>query len=227
MENDELMPENTEEENTASETENEEDISGVDADISVSDDDGATEKPKKFRDRLTSNIYDIVSIVGTAIIAIMLVFSFVFRFVGVEGPSMEPTLIQDDWLAVTAYLGTPQSGDIVIITQPNAFNEPIVKRVIAVGGQTIDIKNGYVYIDGEKITEKYISPEVVTEVEDITDYPLTIPEGKVFVMGDNRPHSTDSRSNMIGMISDDYIIGKVAFRLIPFGNFKVGMTYDY
>ena len=183
--------------------------------------------PKNFKERVAFSVYDVASIIGTAILAIMIVFSFGFRFVGVVGPSMQPTLFENDWLAVTATLKNPEYGDIVIITQPNAYNEPIVKRVIATEGQTVDIRDGHVYLDGELLVEKYISPSVITSREDLDNYPVTVPKGQVFVLGDNRPHSSDSRSSAIGLIDNDYIIGKVAFRLLPFGNWKVNIEYDY
>ncbi len=179
------------------------------------------------KEKFAAMVYDAVSIFASAIVTIMVVFTFVFRFVGVIGPSMEPTLWENDWLAVSAHTNCPESGDIVIITQPNAFDEPIVKRVIATAGQTVNIENGHVFIDGLQIKETYISSEIITERENLDNYPVTVPEGYVFVLGDNRPHSTDSRSSLIGLIRDSYIIGKVVFRLMPFGNFKVGMTYDY
>ena len=185
------------------------------------------EKPKTRKERIAYSLYDLASIVGTAVIAIMVAFTFVFRFVGVVGPSMQPTLFEDDWLAVTAIPIDPRAGDIVIITQPNAFDEPIVKRVIATAGQTVDIHDGHVYIDGEMQVERYISPEVYTDREDLDNYPVTVPDGQVFVLGDNRQHSTDSRSAAIGLIDTDYILGRVSFRMMPFGKWKVGMEYDY
>lgn len=185
------------------------------------------EKPKSGRERLAYSVYDLASVVGTAVIAIMVVFTFFFRFVGVVGPSMLPTLTEGDWLAVSAVPKNPKAGDIVIITQPNAFNEPIVKRVIATEGQTVDIRDGHVFIDGEQLVETYIAPDVFTEREDLDNYPLTVKEGEVFVLGDNRPHSSDSRSSMIGTIDVNYILGTVSFRLMPFGNWKVGMEYNY
>lgn len=183
--------------------------------------------PKSRKERLAYSLYDMASIVGTAVIAIMVVFTFFFRFVGVIGPSMLPTLTEGDWLAVSAVPKTPKAGDIVIITQPNAFNEPIVKRVVATEGQTVDIRDGHVFIDGERLVETYIAPDVYTEREDLDNYPLTVKPGEVFVLGDNRPHSSDSRSSMIGTIDVHYILGTVSFRMMPFGNWKVGMEYNY
>lgn len=185
------------------------------------------QKPKTAKERIAFPLYDFASVVGTAVIAIMVVFTFFWRFVGVVGPSMQPTLFAGDWLAVAAVPKTPEAGDVVIITQPNAFDEPLVKRVVATEGQTIDIHDGHVFIGGEMIVEKYISPDVMTEREDLDNYPLTVPEGQVFVMGDNRPHSTDSRSSAIGLIDNDYILGTVSFRMMPFGKWKVGMEYNY
>ncbi len=185
------------------------------------------QKPKTAKERIAFTLYDMASVVGTAVIAIMVVFTFFWRFVGVVGPSMLPTLHEDDWLAVRAIPKAPKAGDIVIVTQPNAFDEPIVKRVVATEGQTIDIRDGGVYIDGARKVETYISPDVVTMIEDLDNYPLTVPEGEVFVMGDNRMHSTDSRSSAIGLIDNDYILGTVSFRMMPFGKWKVGMEYNY
>ena len=189
--------------------------------------DDEQQKPATRKESIAFRLYDLASVVGTAVIAIMVVFTFVWRFVGVVGPSMQPTLFENDWLAVAAVPRTPRAGDVVIVTQPNAFDEPIVKRVVATEGQTIDIRGGHVYIDGEMIVETYISPDVMTEREDLDNYPLTVPAGHVFVMGDNRSHSTDSRSSAIGLIDNDYILGRVSFRMMPFGKWKVGMEYSY
>lgn len=209
--------------------EQEENVSGTETDEIVLDDTAEVEqeKPKTRKERIAFSLYDLASVVGTAVIAIMVVFTFVWRFVGVVGPSMQPTLFENDWLAVSAVPRMPKAGDVVIVTQPNAFDEPIVKRVVATEGQTIDIREGHVFIDGEKIIERYIAPDVMTEREDLDNYPLTVPEGQVFVMGDNRSHSTDSRSSAIGLIDNDYILGRVSFRMMPFGKWKVGMEYDY
>ncbi len=160
--------------------------------------------------------YDIVSIICTALVTIMVVFTFIFRFVGVVGDSMNPTLNENDWLLVRAVnFNGYERGDIIISTQPNAFNEPIVKRVIATGGQKVDInfETGDVFVDGELLEEDYIAEPTTTQQD--VQFPVVVPEGCVFAMGDNRNDSTDSRSSAIGMIDERYIIGKVMFRIIP------------
>lgn len=171
--------------------------------------------------------YDAVSVLCSAMLIIMLLFTFVFRFVGVIGPSMESTLYNGDWLIVTAMKDGFSRGDIVISTQPNAFDdEPIVKRVIATGGQKvkIDFANSQVFVDGELLQEDYVKGRT----KDPESFPvdangvgeIEVPEGKLFVMGDNREHSSDSRSGAIGMIDERYIVGKVKFRISPINTFK-------
>ena len=166
-------------------------------------------------------LYDIASIVVTGIIIIAFIFTFLFRTAGVVGESMEPTLYSGDILAVSAHYGNIKSGDIIIITQPNAFNEPIVKRIVAVEGQTVDIDfdKGIVYVDDVALDEPYIK-EPTRDREDFMGK-VTVPEGHVFVMGDNRNNSTDSRSGMVGFIDERYIYGKALGRLTPAGQWQI------
>lgn len=175
----------------------------------------------KTENRFTQFVYDFASVIVTGMIVIAVVFTFFFRTAGVNGRSMLPTLSHNDMLLLSAQYRNPKQGDIVIITQPNAFNEPLVKRIIAVGGQTIDIDfdSGEVFVDGELLKEDYIK-EPTMERENF-EGPVTVPEGFVFVMGDNRNNSTDSRSALVGMIDVRYIYGKVEGRLFPTGDFKV------
>lgn len=167
-------------------------------------------------------IYEWLDSLVVALLAIFILFAFMFRIVGVKGDSMNPTLSNGDWLAVQAIRTEIKRGDIVIITQPNSLNEPLVKRVIAVGGDKIDINfaDGTVTINGTVLVEPYIA-EVTARQFDVA-FPVTVPQGCYFVMGDNRNDSIDSRSNIVGFIQYGYILGKADFRLFPFGSFKLG-----
>jgi len=165
-----------------------------------------------------SLIYDFMSILMTSMIVIMLLFTFVFRIAGVIGPSMNNTLLDGDRLIVSAFLPQPQRGDIIIITQPNSIHEPIVKRIIGLPGEwvNIDAAAGRVLINGSALEEPY----VVGMTNDLYDqpYPVKVPEGEYFVMGDNRNNSTDSRSFQIGFIKKNYVLGKVLYRISPAGS---------
>ncbi len=163
------------------------------------------------------------SVIG-AILIIFLLFTFLYRPVGVDGASMVPTLEDGDWLAVSTLTFRPKTKDIVVITQPNDVHEPLIKRVIAVGGDTIDINfaSHKVIVNGEVLNEPYIAEETSRKFD--TDFPITIPPGYVFVMGDNRNQSKDSRASGIGLIDERYILGKAQFRFIPFGSFTIYST---
>ncbi len=166
-------------------------------------------------------IYEWLDAIVFAIILILLVFTFIFRIVGVVGESMKPTLNDGDWLTVSAVNKTVERGDIVVITQPNDINEPIIKRVIAVGGDTLDIHfgSGQVVLNGEIIYEPYIN--AATNKSGDFKGPVIIPEGYVFVMGDNRNDSLDSRFDSIGIIDERYILGVVNGRLYPYGEWEI------
>lgn len=184
-------------------------------------------KPEgSVKNKFFLNLYDFVSIIMTAFIIIAVMFTFVFRLVGVIGQSMESTISENDWL-ITVQKEEYSTGDIVVITQPNYFNEPLIKRVIATGGQTItvDYASSTVYVEGVALDEPYTNEDfLVQQGDDFTSYPYTVPEGELFCMGDNRNHSTDSRSSMVGPIDERYILGKAVVRIIPFGSYNI---YDY
>ena len=171
------------------------------------------------------NVYDFVSIIMTAFIIIAIVFVFAFRLVGVKGESMESTLHGNDWL-ITMQKSEYVYGDIVVTTKYNYFNEPLIKRVIATGGQTVDIdySTGTVFVDGKALDEPYTKENFMVEKMDYMQFPYTVPEGYLFCMGDNRNGSTDSRSTLIGAIDEKHIMGKAVIRLLPFGDFDI---YDY
>ncbi|MBQ3045429.1 MAG: signal peptidase I [Clostridia bacterium] len=178
------------------------------------------DEPKKAN-AAVSFIFDVTDSLKGAVIAAFVIFCLVFRVIGVEGTSMMPTLHDGDWVAVSGISMNIKKGDIVIITQPWERNVPIVKRVVAKGGDTVDIDFalGEVFVNGEKLNEPYID-EPTTLSYDV-QFPLTVPEGKVFVMGDNRGDSLDSRSSKIGCIDERYILGKVMIRLYPSEDWKI------
>ncbi len=182
-----------------------------------------SEKEKKEKGGLVSLIFDVVSVVSTAVVAVALAFMFIFRTVGVNGASMNPTLNTNDRIILTPTYGEPRYGDIVVTCQPDKspiIPDVLVKRVIATEGQTVDIdfEEGVVYVDGKALDEPYVAAPTY-EKEDFRE-PVTVPEGHVFVMGDNRNHSTDSRDNRIGFIREEYILGRALFRLGPFGEIE-------
>lgn len=171
-------------------------------------------KELTFKDKTVINVYDMASVLATAVVTIMLIFTFVFRVVGVEGTSMVPTLQHMDYLIVSAFDKEPDYGQVVIITQPNYFDKPIVKRIIATENQVVDINflTGEVSVDGVVLDEPYINNPTINN--EGVQFPVTVPEDHVFVMGDNRQGSTDSRSDKIGFIHEDYILGVA--KLKPF-----------
>lgn len=154
-----------------------------------------------------------------ALTVIVLIFVFLVRIITVSGNSMNPTLNWGDRIAVQSMLYTPKRGDVVVVDSYSQYGDPLVKRVIAVGGDTLDIHfdTGDVILNGEVLDEPYILAPT-TDAADVT-FPLEVPEGCVFVMGDNRPGSLDSRSTDIGFIDARDILGKVIMRVAPFQNF--------
>lgn len=153
----------------------------------------------------------------TAVISVVLLFTFLVRLVGVSGPSMQDTLYTGDSLiTIAAPLCRFQQGDVVVVNAYNALlDDTLVKRIVAVGGQTVDIdfNTGTVYIDGDALDEPYIKEPTYTAGG--TTFPLTLAEDEVFIMGDNRNHSTDSRSDRLGPVKTSYIQGKAVFILFP------------
>ncbi len=185
-------------------------------------------------EKLSDYILGLVEGALSVILVVLLFYTYIIHIAEVDGSSMQPTLTDGDKLLVRSIMYTPENGDVVVIDNDKAnlisesgnvvetdgLDKMIVKRVIATGGQTVDIdfETGKVSVDGNVLTENYIS-EPTTRDEYAFTYPLTIPEGYVFVMGDNRNLSMDSRHPQIGLVSEDDIVGEAFMRVYPFGDF--------
>lgn len=157
-----------------------------------------------------------------ALTIVLVILLFFFRTVRVDGSSMVPTLQNGNQLIARSFLYKPQRGDIVVIDGYIEFGNPIVKRVIGVGGDVVDINfdTGEVSVNGEVLDEPYISAPT-TRAFDV-EFPATVPEGKLFLLGDNRPNSKDSRDSEIGMIDERDVLGKMVVRFALFD--KLGGT---
>ncbi|MBQ8512688.1 MAG: signal peptidase I [Clostridia bacterium] len=179
-------------------------------------------KPKEKID-IPGTAYELTEMLATVTIVVMLLFAFVLRLNIVDGNSMEQTLSGGEYLAVSDLFYEATPGDIVIIHDISqvGYADPIVKRVIATEGQTVDIRcdfhNWHLYVDGEEVNEdayRYLATDVLLLPE--YKFPITVPEGEIFVLGDNRNHSADSRQIEIGTIDTRCVVGKAWMRVMPF-----------
>ena len=164
--------------------------------------------------------YDWIQSLISALLICVLVFVFVLRIMDVHGTSMFPTLNNGDKVMVSGLFYEPARGDIVVFKKDSYDdNKALVKRVIAVAGDVvnIDFENGIVYVNGEPTEEDYIEVLTTTKLDFIG--PQTVPENCLFVMGDNRNASTDSRDKRIGMVDKRLVIGKVLLVVYPFDSF--------
>ena len=173
--------------------------------------------PEKKPPSKVAALLDYLEIFAWSIFVIMMLFTFVIRMISVDGTSMLPTLQNGDRLLVldAAWCGELQYGDIVVLRKENFYYEPIVKRIIAVGGQTVDIdySTGSVYVDGKLLEEDYINEP--TFDDEGMEFPVTVDEGCIFVMGDNRNASDDSRNPRLGIVDERYVLGRAVFLLFP------------
>ncbi|MBV4418063.1 signal peptidase I [Clostridium tyrobutyricum] len=159
-------------------------------------------------------LLDIGKSILIAIIAAFLIITFVFETVSVDGHSMDPTLNNKDRLIVekvSYYFRAPKPGDIVVIKYPANPSEKFIKRVIAVGGDKVRIDNGKLYINDKLQNESYILEPMIGNYNEVT-----VPENTIFVMGDNRNNSRDSRFTDVGFVSYKLVVGRAVFRLFPF-----------
>ncbi|MEE1187058.1 MAG: signal peptidase I [Acutalibacteraceae bacterium] len=192
---------------------------------------------------LSKNIIDWTESVVISVLAVILLFTFVFRTVGIEGISMEPTFSEGDRVIIYSLFYKPECGDVVVVSRNSTNldeyesldNEPIIKRVVATEGMWVDIRLervngenvGVVYTgETEQRLEKlndskpYITQQKYEEMT--VEFPLQVKTGHVFVLGDNRNHSTDSRYDIMGddgQINSRYVLGKAVLRIFPFNKF--------
>lgn len=182
--------------------------------------DAAEETPERCR-KQWKIVYDAVATLETAVIILILLFSLVLRPAAVIGNSMLPNFSGGDRVACIHSFSGYERGDVIIISHATRKDESIIKRVIAVGGDTVDIDfyKGTVSVNGQVLDEPYVNTP--TNLSYDMTFPVTVPEGKLFVLGDNRNDSLDSRSTDIGFINENKVLGKVVFRFYPFDRIKI------
>ena len=160
-----------------------------------------------------SRLFDFVEMLVLTVVAVLLIATFLVRHTLVQGRSMENTLLDGQHLLISDVNYQPKNGDVIVFVPLNQENRstPFIKRVIAVEGQTVEIRSGVVLVDGLSLPEDYLSLS-----KGRSYYPETVvPEGYVFVLGDNRTNSHDSREDDVGMVDVRSILGKVVCRVWP------------
>ena len=175
--------------------------------------------PAQRPDRLEDTVYDWARSLIAAVVGVVLLFTFLVRLIGVSGPSMQNTLYTGDRILVlNSLLCDFQPGDVVVVNAYNApLDETLVKRIIAVGGQTVDIDfiTGTVYVDGVALEEDYIKEEYWDLYAENGVNHITVPEGHIYVMGDNRNGSSDSRDPALGVVDVRCVIGQAVVLAFP------------
>ncbi|MBE6671325.1 MAG: signal peptidase I [Ruminococcaceae bacterium] len=167
------------------------------------------------------SFFDWMEIIVLSSALALLIFTFVMRLAVVDGNSMNNTLHNKELLVISDFMYTPKNNDIIVFNAPSYSDEPIVKRIIATEGQTVDIdfENWIVTVDGEPLEEDYVKKVAGYMHASDIQFPLTVPEGYLFVMGDNRNDSLDSRDSRIGLVDERFILGEVKIRLSPLNKF--------
>ena len=178
-----------------------------------------SEKPEEEKGSFKLDLFYWTQTLVTVLIFLILVFALVGRVIEVKGSSMVPTL-HEGYLMLLQSLGySPRQGDVVVLRKNTFMNDPIVKRVIATGGQhvTVDYTAGKVYVDGAALDEPYINEIMVYPASpEMSISDVVVPEGSIFVMGDNRNHSSDSRHELLGTVDERYVLGKALWVVFPF-----------
>lgn len=174
--------------------------------------------------RLNQDLYFALQTYVTVSVALILIFMLLGRLTPVDGSSMEPTLHDRELMLVQTIGYTPRQGDVVIFRKDfrDDIHAPLVKRIIAVGGQTVDVDyaSGAVLVDGVPLEEPYILEPMEAGLNPyLTNHHVVVPEGSVFVMGDNRNHSDDSRDIRLGTVDQRCILGCARWILFPFQQF--------
>ncbi len=177
-------------------------------------------RPETTAQSFFSGLYGWLQPILFALTVLFLISTFLGRLIGVKGSSMVPTLHDKDMLLLQSIGYSPKAGDIVVLSE-RSFEEgtPIVKRVIATEGQVVDIDydSGTVYVDGVALDEPYLGEPMREPTWETTRQPFEVPEGHIFVLGDNRNNSPDSRDPRVGMVDVRCVLGRAIWRLIPFG----------
>ena len=187
--------------------------------------DGEEQEELSSGDSLKLDLYFWLQALVLALVALILLFTFVGRIIGVDGSSMYPTLHHGDMLLLQSVGYEPKQGDVVVLTK--AFRDvdgPIVKRVIAVGGQTVDIDYdaGTVAVDGQVLDEPYILEEMLwPSSSHMQETHFEVPEDSIFVMGDNRNGSTDSRHSGVGSVHRDCLLGRAVAVIWPLDRLRL------
>lgn len=199
---------------------------------------------KEPEDNKTTNkvaeLFDWIDTVVIALISVVIIFSLFFRIATIVGPSMQNTLYNGERVIISNFLYTPKYGDIVVVSRntnnsvdsADTSREPIIKRVIATEGQYVDInfETGKVYVGADlsnmsELSEPYVNSPTTLKYD--IEFPVYVKEGHIFVLGDNRNNSTDSRSSTIGdlgLIDERYVLGKAVYRIWPID--AIGGLYD-